>query len=64
MQTLNQAIAALFVDNKITREEAMKYSNDPENLNKIISSLTADGKRHDMSYITPGPEQKFSQHSN
>ncbi|MBN1367705.1 MAG: type IV pilus twitching motility protein PilT [Dehalococcoidales bacterium] len=59
MQTLNQALAALIVDNKVTKEEALKYSNDAESLNKIISSLTADGRKPDMSYITPGPEQKI-----
>lgn len=63
MQTLNQALAALVVDNKVTKEEALKYSNDAENLNKIISSLTADGRKPDMSYITPGPEQKIRQSS-
>ena len=58
MQTLNQALASLVIDNKVTQEEALKYSNDAESLGKIITSLTGEGRRPNMSYITPGPEQK------
>jgi len=58
MQTLNQALAALVVDNKVTRDEALKYSNNMDNLVKIIDSLTGEGRKPDLSYINPGPEQK------
>jgi len=57
MQTLNQALAALVVDNKVKVEEAMKYSNDADNLNKLINALTGADRKPDLSYINPGPQQ-------
>ena len=62
MQTLNQALAALVVDNKVTKDEAIKYSNNPDNLTKIIASLTGEGRKPDLSYINPGTEQKPKPH--
>ena len=59
MQTLNQALAALIIENKVTKDEAMKYSNDMDSLTKIIASLTGEGRKPDLSYINPGPEQKM-----
>jgi twitching motility protein PilT len=58
MQTLNQALATLVVENKVTQDEAMRYSNEPDNLVKIISSLTGEGRKPDLSYINPGPVKK------
>ena len=58
MQTLNQALATLVCDGKVKKEEAMKYSNDAENLEKLIASLTGEGRKPDLSYINPGPVRK------
>jgi twitching motility protein PilT len=58
MQTLNQALAALVTDGKVTKDEAMKYSNEPDILNKLIASLTGEGRKPDLSYINPGPVRK------
>ncbi len=58
MQTLNQALTALVVEGKVKKEEALRFSNDPENLDRLILALTGQGRKPNMSYINPGPVQQ------
>jgi twitching motility protein PilT len=55
MQTLNQALAALVFDNKVSLDEALKFSNQQDNLYKMIKSMKVQGHKTDLGYINPGP---------
>jgi twitching motility protein PilT len=57
MQTLNQALAALVVDNKVEKDQALRFCSDQDQLGKLINSLTG-GNRPDLSYLSPGPSWK------